>query len=115
MAAISWIAYKKGPNAYEQEVFETLCKNSEAKDYYVDVYADGPRSVAVTICPGEIFHHFKYLHDETPMIEHLLPEWIAGELQEAVLESTRSVDETIRELLKRGFLMSTEFSNLCRD
>jgi hypothetical protein len=90
--------------------FAQLCAESIASDYYVSVRTDTyPGSVSVTICPRQIYDTLHHLMDQTPSIAHLLPDWICGELEEATLESSKSVDETKTELLSRGFIMTPEF------
>lgn len=117
---MSWITYKnqRGNGDYKvnDALFEKLCKESKASDYYIAVKSEESGfgiTTSVTICSREFFDHFGYLLDVTPNITHLLPEWISGELQEAVLESSKSKEETLKELLRLGFSTSSAFQEMC--
>jgi hypothetical protein len=115
---MNWLDYynQSGKTHYtiSSARFAQLSAESKASDYYVSVRneagMDGDDDVvSVAICPKQIYDVHHLLMDQTPSIDHLLPDWIGGELQEAILESSKSVEETKDELLSRGFIMTPEF------
>lgn len=100
------------PHDYQgvKHVFEKLCRESKAADYYVHVRTLSNAYTTVEICAREFFDEHGHVMDWEPDIPHLLPNWIR--ISDQGFESTRTVEETTHELKGRGFIFAPAFQNL---
>lgn len=119
------IIYRHDDDANKaQKLWDKLNKESKAPDFYVHVSAapslsDATKSyIQVVIVPKRWWDGKHHLLDVTPEIRHLLPDYVRGELQEAVLEaglltSDHTVAFVTQDLKDRGFLFNEDFSQIC--
>lgn len=95
----------------EQDQWDRLWDSVEPNDFYFACYEDYD-GVNVAITPIEYFDREGYVSDQTPHIEHLLPDYMF-EIMESLWESEKSMEETRNDLLSRGFIESEKMRQLC--
>lgn len=98
------------------EVYEKLCKQSKASDFYFSVQKDEDLELCVYITPVSYFDEKNVQFDQSLMIEHLLPEDFYEEMEGCyAVDRDCSLEEIEEELTDLGFCKSDEFDEFMKE
>ena len=100
--------YKIYGGEESENLWNQLCRESKASDFYVYVYTEPPDDkIYVMICPRLWFQKKGYCLNVTPEIYHLWPSCISGEYRESIMNVYDGVtfDQVVQQLREKGFVL----------